>query len=61
MATLSRLVLGVQQREQLFHSSPFILMLPNETVENTQSMRLTLKDISTVAKDFVRVIKLLTI
>ena len=36
-------------------------MLPNETVENTQSMRLTLKDISTVAKDFVSVIKLLTI
>lgn len=35
-------------------------MLLNEIVENTKSMRLTLKDISSVAKD-ARVIKLLTI
>lgn len=36
-------------------------MLLNEVVENTKSMRLTLKDISSVAKDFVSIIKLLTI
>ena len=35
-------------------------MLPNEIVENTQSMRLMLKDRSAVAKDFVRFVKLLT-
>lgn len=43
-----------------FTTSPFILMLLNEIEENTKSMRLMLKDISSVAKD-CRAIKLLTI
>lgn len=47
-------LLRVQSKENsYFTTSPFILMLPNEIVENTKSMRLTLKDISSVAKDFV--------